>query len=144
MNPGEPRIPFTLTVLPEPYLPAVDAGLATRRSIEGNEIRTVVLACHDGAVIVGAGEDDLARIKVKPGDAMTLRFPSGERTAHYAIDDRRKEQIVDALAALTADDRKRLETMDDRLSELGYEVAMARSEPGARRAHPAANRAADG
>jgi hypothetical protein len=129
MKPDEPRVPFTLTVEAEPYFPAVGAGLATRRSIGGGEIRTVVLACHDGAVIVGAGEDDLARIKAKPGDALTLRFPSGERTAYYAIDKRRKEELVEALNPLTDDDRKRLETMDDRMSELGYQIVMARSDP---------------
>ena len=129
MKPDEPRIPITLTVLPDPYIAPVDPGLATRRSIEGGEIRTAVLACHDGAVIVGAGEDDLARIKVKPGDALTLRFPSGERTAHYAIDKGRKEEIVEALNPLTDDDRKQLATMDDRLSDLGYQIVTERSDP---------------
>jgi hypothetical protein len=128
-NRDEPRVPFTLTVLPDPYFPEVDAGLPTRRSVEGAEIRTVVLACHDGAVIVGAGEDDLARIKVKAGDAVTLRFPSGERTAYYGIDKRRKEEIIEALAPLSDDDRKRLETMDDRMSDLRYQIVMARSDP---------------
>jgi hypothetical protein len=75
-----------------------------------------VLASHDGALIVGAGEGDLARIKVKPGDALALRLPSGERTVHYAIDRRAKDQLLESLQPPS--DRARVEALEKRKAEL--------------------------